>query len=108
MQPPPLRILIVVNLPWDARLGAVRVWMELAEQWRAMGHTVERFTLSDAVPGVRASPVTFALRQLLFMRQAAAFVRTNSARFDVIDALVGALPYSKQELGFAGIIVARS
>ena len=30
-----LRILVIVNLPWDSRLGATRVWMELAEQWRA-------------------------------------------------------------------------
>ncbi|HEV3409948.1 MAG TPA: glycosyltransferase [Chthoniobacterales bacterium] len=108
MQRPPLRILIVVNLPWDARLGAVQVWMELAEQWRAMGHTVERFTLSDAFPGVRAERVTFALRQLIFMRRAAGFVRRNSDRFDVIDALIGALPFAKEELGFGGIIVARS
>jgi glycosyltransferase involved in cell wall biosynthesis len=108
MQRPPLRILVIVNLPWDARLGAVHVWMELAEQWRAMGHSVEKFTLSDAFPGVRASRVTFALRQLAFMRKAAAFVRKNGARFDIIDALIGALPFAKDELGFGGIIVARS
>lgn len=103
-----LRILVVVNLPWDSRLGAARVWMELAEQWRAMGHTVEKFTLSDAFPGVRATRVTFGLRQLLFIRKAARFVRTNAHRFDFIDALIGTLPYSKDELGFRGTIVARS
>ena len=26
----PLRILAIVNLPWDARLGAARVWIELS------------------------------------------------------------------------------
>ncbi|HSH39216.1 MAG TPA: glycosyltransferase [Chthoniobacterales bacterium] len=104
----PLRILMIVNLPWDPRLGASRVWMELAEQWRAAGHTVEKFSLSDAFPGVRAARVTFALRQLIFIRKAAAFVKQNAQRFDVIDALIGTLPYSKAELGFSGIIVARS
>src|SRR3712207_5080681 len=104
----PLRILVIVNLPWDSRLGATRVWMELAEQWMAAGHTVEKFSLSDAFPGVRASRITFALRQITFVRKAAAFVRKNGHRFDVIDALIGTLPFSRDELGFAGVIVARS
>jgi glycosyltransferase involved in cell wall biosynthesis len=104
----PLRILMIVNLPWDPRLGASRVWMELADEWRAAGHTVEKFSLSDAFPGVRATRVTFALRQLAFTRKAAAFVKKHASRFDVIDALIGTLPYSKSDLGFAGIIVARS
>ena len=51
----PLRILVMVNLPWDSRLGAVRVYMELAEQWRASGHLVEKYSLSDAFPDARAS-----------------------------------------------------
>jgi hypothetical protein len=98
----PLRILVIVNLPWDSRLGASRVWMELADQWTAAGHTVEKFSLSDAFPGVRASRITFALRQIAFIRKAAAFVRKNGDRFDVIDALIGTLPFSRHELGFAG------
>ena len=103
-----MRILIIINLPWDKRLGAARVWMELAEQWRAMGHTVEKFSLDDAFPGVRAERITFALKQLAFARKAKAFVRQNGHRFDVIDALIGALPFSKGELNFRGLIVARS
>lgn len=104
----PLRILVVVNLPWDSRLGAVRVFVELAEQWRAFGHIVEKYSLSDAFPDVSASPMKFLIRQLLFSRKAAAFVKENSARFDVIDALIGVLPLSKAKLGFKGLLVARS
>jgi glycosyltransferase involved in cell wall biosynthesis len=104
----PLRILAIVNLPWDSRLGASRVWMELADQWRADGHTVEKYSLSDAFPGVRGVRATFALRQLFFLRKAAAFVRKHGDRFDVIDALIGTLPHSREELGFNGVIVARS
>jgi glycosyltransferase involved in cell wall biosynthesis len=103
-----LRILVVVNLPWDSRLGATRVLMELAEQWRAAGHVVEKFSLSDAYPDVRASSARFTLRQLFFSYRAAAFIRQNSARFDVIDALIGVLPFSKARLGFHGLLVARS
>ena len=106
--PKPLRILAIVNLAWDPRLGAPRVWMELAEQWRAAGHTVEKFSLSDAFPGVRATRVTFALRQWIFLRKAAAHIRKNAHRFDVIDALIGTVPDSKDSLGFKGLLVARS
>jgi glycosyltransferase involved in cell wall biosynthesis len=111
MEPPhdnPLRLLMVVNLPWDSRLGAVRIYLELAEQWRAAGHLVEKYSLSDAYPEVHASSARFALRQLLFPYKAAAFVRKNRARFDVIDALIGVLPFSKSSLGFRGLLVARS
>ena len=104
----PLRILVMVNLPWDPRLGAVRIYMELAEQWRASGHVVEKYSLSDAFPDAHASSAKFTIRQLLFSHKAAAFVRKNSARFDVVDALIGVLPFSKEKLGFHGLLVARS
>ncbi len=104
----PLRILVVVNLPWDPRLGATRVWIELAEQWRAAGHTVEKFCLTDAYPVDSSSRPVTALRQALFASKAAAFVRANGHNFDVIDALVGTLPFSKKRLGFRGLLVARS
>jgi glycosyltransferase involved in cell wall biosynthesis len=106
--PKPLRILVVVNLPWDSRLGATRVLMELAEQWRAAGHVVEKYSLSDPYPDVRATSARFTLRQLFFSYKAAAFIRKNRDKFDVIDALIGVLPFSKKRLGFHGLLVARS
>ena len=51
-----LRILLMVNLPWDPRLGAVRVYMELAEQWQKSGHIVAKYSLSDAFPEGHVSP----------------------------------------------------
>jgi glycosyltransferase involved in cell wall biosynthesis len=48
------------------------------------------------------------LRQALFPRKAAAYVRENADRFDVIDCLIGVLPFSKDSLGFSGLVVARS
>jgi len=35
-----MRILTIVDLPWDARLGAVRIFMELSRAWAAAGHDV--------------------------------------------------------------------
>ncbi len=104
----PLRILAIVNLPWDPRLGAARVWIELSEEWRKAGHVVEKFCLADAFPKPTSSPVLSALRQAIFPSRAAAFVRKNAHRFDVIDCLIGTLPFTKESLGFRGLIVARS
>jgi glycosyltransferase involved in cell wall biosynthesis len=104
----PLRILVVVNLPWDPRLGAVRVWTELSEQWKKAGQIVEKFCLSDAFPKPTNSRGLSALRQVLFAYQAARYVQAKADRFDVIDCLIGTLPFSKKKLGFNGLLVGRS
>lgn len=104
----PLRILVVVSFPWDARLGAPQVWMELAAQWRATENIVEKYSLSDAFPDGAGSGPKFLINQIRFAYRAAAFVRKNAHRFDVIDAFIGALPFSKTQLGFRGLVVARS
>lgn len=106
--PRPLRILGIVNLPWDSRLGAARVWIELAKEWTRAGHTVEKFCLTDAYPEPPASRAGSALRQVLFPRKAAKYIRKNGDRFDVIDCLIGVLPFAKSSLHFRGLIVARS
>jgi glycosyltransferase involved in cell wall biosynthesis len=104
----PLRILAIVNVPWDPRLGAARVWIELTEEWSKAGHVVEKFCLTDAFPKPASSPAIAAFRLLLFPSRAARFVRENAHRFDVIDALIGTMPFSKQSLSFTGLLVARS
>jgi glycosyltransferase involved in cell wall biosynthesis len=104
----PLRILAIVNVPWDPRLGAARVWIELTEEWRRAGHVVEKFCLTDAFPEPASSPALAAFRLLLFPYRAARFVRQNAGRFNVIDALVGTMPFSKTSLSFHGLLVARS
>jgi glycosyltransferase involved in cell wall biosynthesis len=104
----PLRILAVVYLPWDRRLGAARVWIELTDEWEAQGHTVERFCLTDAFPRPSKWRAMVALRQISFANRAAAYIRKNADRYDVIDALIGTVPFSKDRLGFRGLLVARS
>ena len=98
----------MLNLEWDERLGAVRVYLDLANEWRAAGHVVERYSLSDAFGTSGASAAGFALRQVWFAYKAKNFITKNAARFDIIDALIGSLPVSKQSLGFNGLLVARS
>ena len=104
----PLRILAIVNVPWDPRLGAPRVWIELTQEWTKAGHVVEKFCLTDAFPEPTSSSALAAFRLLLFPYRAARFIRQNRGRFDVIDALIGTLPFSKKSLSFRGLLVARS
>jgi glycosyltransferase involved in cell wall biosynthesis len=104
----PLRILAIVNLPWDPRLGAVRVWFELSEQWKKAGHKVDKFCLSDAFPTPTSSPARYAWRQAIFPYRAARFVRRHAAEFDVIDCLIGTLPSPKASLRFTGLLIGRS
>lgn len=99
---------MVVNLPWDVRLGAVRVWMELAKQWTKAGHNVEKFCLTDAFPRPTESRGLSSLRLIWFPRRAARYVRQNAHRFNIIDAHTGTLPFSKERLGFNGLLVSRS
>src|SRR2546423_9307774 len=103
-----MRILTIVDLPWDTRLGATRIFMELARAWAAAGHDVSHYCLGDAFPAASSSPPASAWRRLRFPAKAAAFVRNNATRFDVIDCIAGALPVAKERLNFAGLLVARS
>jgi glycosyltransferase involved in cell wall biosynthesis len=103
-----MRILTIVDLPSDPRLGAARIFMELSRAWETAGHKVAHYCLGDAFPAPTSSPPLSAWRRLRFPGRAAAFVRKNAARFDVIDCLVGALPVTKHRLNFTGLLVARS
>jgi glycosyltransferase involved in cell wall biosynthesis len=89
-------------------LGAARVWFELSEQWIKAGHKVDKFCLSDAFPKPTRSRALSAWRQAIFPYRAARFVRSNSGKFDVIDCLIGTLPFPKQSLRFQGLLVGRS
>ncbi|HEX3817354.1 MAG TPA: glycosyltransferase family 4 protein [Chthoniobacterales bacterium] len=104
----PLRILAIVNLPWDPRLGAARVWIELAEEWKRAGYVVEIFCLTNAFPAPTSSGVISKIRQARFPFRAARHVRRHADRFDVIDCLLGTLPFTKRSLSFRGLFVARS
>lgn len=104
----PLRILCIVNLPWDPRLGATRVWFELSEQWKKAGHKIDKFCLSDAFPQPTSSPALYVWRQIIFPYRAARYVRSHASEFNVIDCLIGTLPFSKTSLGFGGVLIGRS
>lgn len=98
---------MVLHMPWNRNLGGPRVQLELADEFQAMGHQVEKFDYLDAFPDAKSSPLALLTRPS-FAVKAKAFVQANAHRFDIIDAHQGNLPYSKQELGVNGLLVARS
>jgi glycosyltransferase involved in cell wall biosynthesis len=76
--------------------------------WENAGHIVEKFCLTDAFASKPRSRASSAFQQLFFRTKAAAYIRRNGEKFDVIDCLIGTLPYRKRFLGFRGLVVARS
>lgn len=101
------RLLMVLNAPWDRRLGGPRVQIELAEEFRALGHRVDKFSWEDAFPRPARMPRVAGLTRN-FARQARRFVRERGGDYDVIDARAGSLGCSKEEFGFDGLLVMRS
>jgi len=104
-----LRILMLLHMPWDENLGGPKPQIELAREFEKLGHNVEKFDLFDAFPKMKGRHSR--LRELIrpsYASKAKAFVRANAHRFDIIDCHHGNLPFSKTELGFRGLLVARS
>ncbi len=98
---------MVLNAPWDRRLGGPRVQIELAEQFEAIGHRVDRFAWEDAFPKPPAMPRLAGFTRS-FGRVASGWIRERADAYDVIDARAGSLWASKSRLGFSGLLVARS
>ena len=102
-----LKILMLLHIDWNRNLGASRVQLELAEEFQAMGHEVEKFDYCDAFPKSNSSLLK-RFTAPSFSEKAKAFVQENADRFDIIDAHQGNLPFTKKELGIKGLLVARS
>jgi glycosyltransferase involved in cell wall biosynthesis len=114
-----MRLLLVTNTPWSRDLGAARVYVELAEELGRLGHEIEKFSWEDAFPmrpegAAGPSPgrisrlLSAATRSRRFSLRARAFIRSQGHRFDIVDAGHTELPFPKAELGFEGLLVARS
>lgn len=100
---------MLLHMPWDENLGGPKPQIELAREFEKLGHKVEKFDLLDAFPNMKASHSRIReLTRPSFSSRAKAFVKANAERFDVIDSHHGNLPFSKTELGFRGLLVARS
>lgn len=97
---------MILHAPWTRDLGMPRVSVEVAEEFERQGLTVDKFDIDDAFPRHTYLNTIFAMP--LFARRARQFVRQHGRKYDVIQAEQGNLPYSKQDLRFSGLLVARS
>jgi glycosyltransferase involved in cell wall biosynthesis len=103
----PLKILMIMHMRWACDLGAPRVSYELAEEFRRMGHTVDKFDRIDAL-GTRVTKLGSYFSHVRFTRRAINYVQRNGTKYDVIQAEHGNLPATKRELNFNGVLVART
>jgi glycosyltransferase involved in cell wall biosynthesis len=101
-----LRILMILHTPWTRELGLSRCCVELAREFRALGHLVDKFDLRDAFP--RQTKLGAFFEGSLFSRRAVAFVRRHGHEYDVIQAEQGNLPVPRSTLGYDGVLVCRS
>jgi glycosyltransferase involved in cell wall biosynthesis len=101
-----LKILMVLHTPWTRELGLSRCSVELADEFRALGHQVDKFDIRDAFP--RRTRLGAFFEGALFARRAVAFVRRHGHEYDVIQAEQGNLPVSRDTLGYPGVLVCRS
>lgn len=98
---------MVIGLPWRPELGAVRPQFEVVSHLRREGHEVDLFGLAEAFGSLERSRVQ-ALLGPRFARVATRRIARIAKHYDVIDANEGALPASKSQLRFSGLLVTRS
>jgi glycosyltransferase involved in cell wall biosynthesis len=101
-----MKILFISEVPLIAELGAGKVQFELKKRLVEMGVEVSQFDSRDAFPNKRTR-----LDRILgktFSEVAKKYIQENGCKYDVIDAPIADLPYSKIELNFNGILIARS
>jgi glycosyltransferase involved in cell wall biosynthesis len=96
---------MINHTQWSRNLGAPRVQLELAEEFRKMGHVVDKFSYEDAFPYKQSK---FEQLTCDFSQKARAFIQKNGREYDVIEANQKDLPFSKKELRINGLLVVRS
>ncbi len=101
----PLRILMVCHMPWNPNAGGSRVQIEIADEWRKLGHRVEKFSQEDAYP---YGPPHVGWIRDDFPQRAKAYIQRYAQDVDIIDAHQGNLPFPKQTLNLQGLLVART
>jgi glycosyltransferase involved in cell wall biosynthesis len=110
---------MVIHTRWNRELGGPRSQIELGEELRRLGDTVEKLSYEDVFPEERPSRLPAPLSPFStlagyvrsnrsFAARARDWVRAHGGRFDVIDANQTDLPFPKADLGFSGLLVARS
>lgn len=106
------KILMIMPSPFSRNFGASKVPMELADEYRNMGLTVEFFSSDHAFPWKKLLRPRMARFLDFFFPPfsyyAKRFVQKVGKEFQVIDSNIGNLPFSKRQLNFPGALISRS
>ncbi len=102
-----LWILMVAHTPWDLRLGAPSVQMQIAAHLRRLGHHVDFLGLHEITKRLPRTRIGL-LTAPPFGSRAVGAVRAIAQNYDVIDAHQGNLPMERSQLDFGGLLVTRS
>lgn len=97
---------MILHMPWTRDLGAPRCFVEMADEFRSLGHRVEKFDIDDALP--RRGWLTRYFERWMFARQAVQHVRRVGKSYDVILAAQSVLPVPRRRLNFDGVLTTRS
>lgn len=101
-----LRILLVANGYMTNVLGVLKVHYELKEEYERQGHSVDILDFSIIYPN---GYTTFKkIFEPLYTYQFWKYLKQHAHKYDVIDANVECIPYSKASFGFKGLLLARS
>jgi glycosyltransferase involved in cell wall biosynthesis len=101
-----MRILFVTSALVDEKLGIGKVLLGLERELIPRSFKVDFFDYKRAFPkGQTKLDKVFGA---LFYERLRDFLVKNAQSYDVIDYSVGDLPFSKSDLGFKGIYIARS
>jgi glycosyltransferase involved in cell wall biosynthesis len=98
-----MRILFSAPTPWNPRLGAAKVFIELSEELTALGWECERICLPELVTAAPGRP---SVR--LYAEALRRHLRERAADFDVVEYDHVFLPYPRSDFPAHVLLVARS
>ena len=101
-----LKILLVANGVMTNVLGVLKVHYELKEEYEKQGHLVDVLDYSVIYPKGRSafSRIFGALPTVKFWK----YLKSNAYKYDVIDANVECIVYTKKSYNFKGVLLVRS
>jgi glycosyltransferase involved in cell wall biosynthesis len=101
-----LKILIITQAVWNPRFGAVKVHIDIKEEYERQGHKVDKISFDDLYPNGQTpiSKIFGKLYTLLIFD----FLKKNAYKYDVIDANFSCVPFPKDSFNFKGVLLFRS
>ena len=101
-----LRILIITQGEWTPKFGAIKVHIEIKEEYERQGHEVDKISWEDLYP--KGQSLISKVFGQLYTEHIFTFLKKNAHKYDVIDANFSCVIYPKESFGFKGLLLFRS